>query len=325
MSNEIFIIAIFCFSIASSLSSKQTLLQPPFPDGLNGGKLVTIPSNRLNLNHFLYPSRNVNIWLPPGYHSQTSKNTKYPVIFTHDGQNAMMDSLSWTGSSWRMMGALSQLAKNRLLRSPIPIVVLLDSAKGDLFPGGPRRRHLEYADSGIFADAHMEFVVEKVKPYVQSVYRTNEEEMYLIGSSMGAQASFRILLNYPELFQGVACLSPYFEPSLVASVMTAEEKKKKLLQSKKLYMDIGGDIGSEKVKYFDLMDHLTFEHWWNPGYFWLDSQLQPGVRSMKFALEVSGVAKDNFMYFESPGGRHNERAWAQRINLPLVHFFGKKQ
>ena len=86
-------------------------------------------------------------------------------------------------------------------------------------------------------------------------------------------------------------------------------------------MDIGGDIGDEKVPFLDLLDHVTQEHWWNPGYFWLDTQLQPAVEAMKWTLEMAGVNVD---YQQVAGGRHNERAWSQRIDLPLLHLLGKK-
>merc|ERR1711951_194606 len=117
-----------------------------------------------------------------------------------------------------------------------------------------------------------------------------------IGSSMGGQASMQLLLRYPNLFRGAACLSPWFDPAFLVSVMAEAER----LKSKRIYLDIGGDIGDDKVNPFDLLDHMTPDHWWNPGYFWLDSQLQPGVHAMKFAL--GGEEQNaNLLYHEEPG------------------------
>jgi enterochelin esterase-like enzyme len=228
----------------------------------------------------------------------------------------MSDASSWTGASWRMIGALTRLADRGLLRTATPIVVMLPSAEGDLVPG-LRRRHLEYAADGIFAEAHADFIVNTVKPLIENRFSTAPGEVHTIGSSLGGQASLQLLLRYPTEFAGAACLSPYFEPTTLASTVT----NAKVLKSKRLYMDMGGDMGEKKVPVFDLMDHLTTEHWWNPGYWWLDSQLQPGVEAMKTALSMAGI---DFMYHQEPGGRHNERAWAQRIDLPLLHLFGKQ-
>ena len=38
------------------------------------------------------------------------------------------------------------------------------------------------------------------------------------------------------------------------------------------------------------------------------------------ALDQAGV---KYNYEKFPGGRHNERAWAQRIHRPLLHLYGK--
>ena len=43
---------------------------------------------------------------------------------------------------------------------------------------------------------------------------------------------------------------------------------------------------------------------------------------MKRALDKAGVS---YHYQEFPGGRHNERAWAQRVHIPLLHLFGTKE
>merc|ERR1719491_156262 len=57
---------------------------------------------------------------------------------------------------------------------------------------------------------------------------------------------------------------------------------------------------------------------WNPGYFWLDTQLQGQVTAMRRALDRGGI---HYQFRKFPGGRHNERAWALRIDKPLLHLF----
>jgi hypothetical protein len=69
------------------------------------------------------------------------------------------------------------------------------------------------------------------------------------------------------------------------------------------------------------MDHMfKADHWWNPGYWWLDTGLQSGCREMKRILQQD--EKILLCYREIPGARHNERAWSQRIDKPLLHLFG---
>ncbi len=297
-------------------------LEPPFPNGLCGGTLVVIPPeetfgvdvNLANINlggDLILPPRPLRVWLPPNYSSG------HPTLYVHDGQNAMEDSESWTGTSWRLTGALTRMADHGLLRGSLPIVVMLPSIDGDLLPG-IRRRHLEYGDSSFpFAQAHADFVAKTVKPLVDARFRTDPspETTFAIGSSLGGQASLHLMLRHPNLFGGAACLSPAFGPTLIQDVARSST-----LRSKRIYLDIGGDLNNVTVPLLDLLDHLTSEHWWNPGYFWLDTQLQSGVESMKRALDKAGSP---YHYQEFPGGRHNERAWAQRVHVPLLHLFGK--
>lgn len=315
-----FALALRASSISQRLARAPVRrLEPPFPNGPCGGTVVTLPPEdtygidvTLNGNQLILPPRQIDVWLPPDY----SPQQLHPVLLTHDGQNTMADESSWTGASWRMIGALTRLADRQFLHSATPIVVMLPSAEGDLIPG-LRRRHLEYAADGPFAEAHSNFVVQTIKPLVDSRFSTAQDQWYVIGSSLGGQASMQLLLRHPYEFRGAACMSPYFEPATIASAVANAAS----LRSKNVYMDIGGDMGDEKVPVFDLLDHLTPQHWWNPGYFWLDSQLQPGVEAMRTALDLAGIP---CMYHKEPGGRHNERAWANRIDLPLLHLFGKK-
>ena len=302
-------------------------LAPPFPNGPCGGTVVTIPSKDtfgtgpLNANRILLPPRDILVWLPPEY-DHTPDDTRFPVLYCHDGQNAMQDESSWTGASWRLTGALTRLSERQLLEGPPPIVVLLPSAKGDFIPG-VRRRYLEYGGTNqIFAQAHADFVAQTLKPLVDASFRTlsGPSDTLTIGSSMGGQASMHLLLRHSDLFGGAACLSPFFGPDTLASVLATT--KSRVLSSKRVYLDIGGDVGDKKVPFLDVLDHLTPVHQWNPGYFWLDTSLQPSVDAMRLSLRLAGV---EVKYHTVPGGRHNERAWAHRIHLPLLHLYGKHQ
>ena len=217
----------------------------------------------------LLPPRPISVWLPPSY--EASGRKRHRVIYVHDGQNAINDTDSWTGSSWRMAGALTRLAERGALDTgyddvdPLPILVLLPSADGDFVPG-MRRRHLEYGE-GIHGDHHADFIAERLMPLVNDRFRTvtEPEGAMAIGTSMGGQASLHLLLRHPTMFGGAACLSPAFQPATIASVATSGD----LLKSKRLYLDNGGDDDNANVRVpmFDLFDHITPKAQWNPGYF----------------------------------------------------------
>jgi len=181
------------------------------------------------------------------------------------------------------------------------------------------RRHLEYGDiSSAFAQSHADFVALTLKPLIDSTFRTMKEKEHtsVIGSSLGGQASLHLLIRHPDLFGKAACMSPAFQPSILTSVATLPLE---ILQDKIIYMDNGGDVDDVKVPMVDPIDHFSTHHWWNPGYWWLDSQLQPGIDAMKMALDIRGIKYD---YKKFAGGRHNERTWALRIDEPLLSLFG---
>ena len=319
-------------------SNEETILPyrqltPPFPDGLCNGRLMTIPpsehyllDSNLSGNTLLLPPRDIQVWLPPDYDKHPTM--KFPTLYCHDGQNAILDSSSWTGYSWRLSGALTRLSERKLLTqttsscSP-PIIVLIPSSDdriGALVP----RRHLEYGDtSQPFAQAHADFVALTLKPLIDSKFRTlpSVNNTAVIGSSLGGQASLHLLLRHPNVFGKAACLSPAFQVSILSSIarITEDDDELQLLRDKCIYMDNGGDADDVKVPFVDLVDFMSKEHWWNPGYWWLDSQLQAGIDAMKFALDVKGV---KYLYKKFPGARHNERAWASRMHEPLLALYG---
>ena len=299
-------------------------LAPPFPDGPCGGRVVVIPPEEtysidVKFNNIVLPPRHIHVWLPREYDLEKYRDKEFPILFCHDGQNAMEDASSWTGASWRMMGALTRLAERNLLRYPAPpIVVLIPSAQEDILPG-VRRRHLEYADTAnIFAQAHVDFVANTVLPYIQVNFRASRQanDTYVIGSSLGGQASLHMLLRHPSRFGGAGCISPAFQPPTIATV-TAQSH---VLKDKRVYLDIGGDIDRIKVSWFDLMDHMTGDKWWNPGYWWLDTQLAPGCDALSWILKQTGIPHS---YKKFAGARHNERAWSLRIHQPLLYLLGK--
>ena len=325
-------------------------LTPPFPNGLCGGTILEIAPeetfgidvNLANINvlgDLVLLPRSIQIWLPPGY--DDDDEVGHSVLYVHDGQNAMEDKDSWTGASWRLIGALTRLADHRLICSKkddneqdatpspdekLPIVVMMPSAEGDLLPG-VRRRHLEYGDMNLpFAQAHADFVANTIKPLVDNRFRTDPspEKTFCMGSSLGGNASLHLMLRHPDKFGGAACMSPAFGPAILDFVNSSKGREILKDGKKKVYLDIGGDMDDSKTDDFvrvspiEILDHLTPVHGWNPGYFWLDTQLQGQVDAMIKALGKAGV---DYEYRQYPGGRHNERAWALRIDKPLLHLF----
>ena len=166
--------------------------------------------------------RTLIISLPPSYAENPLK--RYPVLYMHDGQNAFEDATSYTGVSWRADKTSHSLAAQGLMEEII-IVGVSNMGPGRVFeytPGPPSGR-----TGG--ADLYGRFLVDTVKPWVDSHYRTRpgREDTALMGSSLGGLASFYLGMRHPDVFSKVACLSSSFMwngMDLVRQMETAPER-----------------------------------------------------------------------------------------------------
>jgi predicted alpha/beta superfamily hydrolase len=150
--------------------------------------------------------------------------------------------------------------------------------------------------------AYMNFVVDTVKPLIDSAYRTKPDRKNTIvgGSSAGGIISFMLVWEHPDVFSKAICMSPAFK-SLSAdgwdytqTVRTSKGSPKPIF----LYIDNGG-IG-------------------------LDSQLQPGIDDMLTALKTKGYQEGkHFIFIHDPTAKHSEADWAKRFPTALKLVLGK--
>lgn len=279
------ILITFIRNPASDAYTDSRPLMPPFPNGLCGGSVITLPRGKLlyssakrsplnlfsTIENIILPPRDVKVWLPAQYHQPEFRSHRFPVLYCHDGQNAMEDTESWTGSSWRLVGALTRMYERDMLRiAAPPVVVLIPCSEGDFAPG-ISRRHSEYGDlPHPVSQAYGEFVANKVHKYVVNRFRIHDgpEHTASLGSSLGGQASLQLILRYPTIFGAAACMSPCFQAGTIAAIASKGiiSANRDDLRSKTIYIDNGGDLDDTRVPVFDALDHFTMnERWWNPG------------------------------------------------------------
>jgi len=259
------------------------------------------------LDHVLLPDRGIRVWLPPGYDDDALRQKRLPTLYVHDGEGIMRKG----PNTWGLDGTLSRLIAAGEVEAPI--VVMIDSTGQDGLNAGPapivRRRWLEYGGYPLLGERYLSFVADELKPAIDRRFRTlaAPEHTHTMGSSMGGLCAFLSVWERPDVFGGAACLSPVFQAPLLADVALNGGRR---LKGTRLYIDNGGDTPERKVPIVDLDDGP------DPGWWWLDTNLQPGVDAMCAALTLQRV---DFSYFREPGGRHNERAWGARCERPLRH------
>jgi predicted alpha/beta superfamily hydrolase len=231
----------------------------------------------------LFP-RDIIVWLPPNYDKNISE--KYPVLYMHDGQNIFDPSTSLTKIDWQIDEAADSLIKKDEIK-PLIIVGIYNT----------QQRSLEYSP-GPTSDIYKHFVVDKLKPFIDSTYRTipNRENTFVGGSSSGGTISFMLLWEHPDIFSKAACFSPAFVTDNFNIVKKYEPTK--LTEPIQLYID-NGEVG-------------------------LESFLQRGIDLMIKMLNNLGYKKDiDYVFILDEQAEHTEAAWAKRVPNMLRILFAK--
>ncbi len=151
--------------------------------------------------------RTIRILLPRQY-AQTDK--RFPVLYMQDGQN-LFDPATAAFDDWKLPKIMAQQPLKKQA-----IIVGIDN-------GGIDRIH-EYAPfqrgkNGGQGDAYVRFIIETLKPFVDSQYRTLPERdtTGIAGSSMGGLIALYAGLNYGHIFGKTGVLSPsiWFNPMVL--------------------------------------------------------------------------------------------------------------
>lgn len=253
-------------------------------------------------------ARNVDVWLPSNF--DYSGNTKYAVLYVHDGQNLFMPGYSFAGEEWRLDETMDSLLRLGIIRKTIVVGIwntpkrFLEYNPQDAFDkldtASQSKLKWERGGSAI-SNAYLEFIFTELKPFIDQNYPTKADmkNTFMMGSSMGGLISLYALCKHSDMLKGVACISTHWPVSLKENnERTArtyiEYYANRLPNPKqhKIYFDCGSEtLDSWYLNHQDYMDELCLES----GY---------------------GSSKD-FMSLRFMGAQHNEKAWQKRVGIPL--------
>lgn len=177
--------------------------KPPVSTAASNVKILSDSFPMPQLNRY----RRIWLYLPPDYATSVKR---YPVIYMHDGQNLFDSKTSFSGE-WEVDETLNKLFSEGDYGA---IVVGIDN-------GGEKRLD-EYspwknvAYGGGEGDEYLSFIVQSLKPFIDTNYRTLTQPEYtcLSGSSMGALISTYGAIKYPGVFGSVGAFSPAYWFSL---------------------------------------------------------------------------------------------------------------
>jgi predicted alpha/beta superfamily hydrolase len=269
---------------------------------------TAMPGKLKQIDHF--PSRHasertVSIWLPERY---AESDGRYDVLYMHDGQNLFAPSRSWTGVSWGVEETAQALIDAGAIR---PIIVVgiwhpekrwaeympqkalggtsADQARATNLLGGPPR-----------SDTYLRFIVEELKPYIDSHYHTNPDAAHtaIMGSSMGGLISIYAVCEYPHIFGIAGCLSTHW---------------------------VAGD--GAVVDYLRTALPAAGQHrlWFDYGTEELDASYEPFQQAVDEMLLLQGYQHGvDWITRRFDGAGHSEQAWRDRLHLSLTFLLPNK-
>lgn len=237
--------------------------------------------------------RLVRIYLPSNYDSSSN----LPVIYMMDGKNLFDKYTSFVGE-W----GVDEIIEERIKENKRSyIVVGIDSAKSDfgrvkeMLPSSNNLTSVDDIPSNISATGITlgEYIVNVLKPRVDEMFKTNKEESYIGGSSMGGLFAFYMGQKYSSIFKGSLCFSPAF--CLYQEDKFKEEIKSLKVSNHKVYLLVG-DIEYENQ--FVSLTKFTYDYFKHMSY-------------------------HNVKYVHDLKGEHNENFWNKYVRDCLEFFENK--
>lgn len=252
--------------------------------------------------------RTVRVWTPADYDPEQ----KYEVIYMHDGQNLFDASITWNQQEWGVDECITTLLAAGGIRPCI--VVGVDNIS--------EIRYEEYYPSAIcseiapgvlpedfkpLGDEYLRFLVEEVKPFIDSNYSTltDASHTFVAGSSCGGLISSYALCEYPEVFGGAACLSTHcslMNPHTTVDQKPAAEAYLNYLQAK---------LPADHLLYMDRGDCT------------LDSSYAEPQEAINQMIGSLGWDESDYMYRFFPGHSHSENDWKSRLDVPISFLLGR--
>ncbi len=224
--------------------------------------------------------RNIRIYLPRAYPQNSTR--RYPVLYLHDGQNVFDPGGSF--GSWSADAtATREIGQGRMREA---ILVAIDNTAARIPEYMPPTD--SYQGTQGRGDAYANFVINNVRPYVDTTYRTlnDPKNTVIAGSSLGGLISLYFAREFPVFGRaGVFSSAWWIAPNYVAQVNAGSKKPLRV------YLDFGtAEPASD----------------WNNALAMFDTHLGQGYAANGEVTFVGGC-----------GQAHNEAAWAARLPQAL--------
>ncbi len=269
----------------------------------------------INFQSKYVATRNVEVWLPPNYDNDQHK--RYAVLLMHDGQMLFDSTTTWNHQEWGADEVAERLIKSGkteafiivgIWNTPLRFVEYLPQKPAMLFPDTLIQQVRNVVKADFQADNYLRFLTQELLPFIEKTYRvkSGKKNTFIAGSSMGGLISMYAICEYPEVFGGAACLSTHWPVG---------------------YNNDYPVLPNTLIDYFSdhLPDPQTHKLYFDYGTATLDSLYKSYQMRMDIQLWQGGYRQNkNWISREFPGADHSEKAWATRLEIPLLFLLGKE-
>jgi predicted alpha/beta superfamily hydrolase len=241
-------------------------------------------------------NRMIRVYLPVGYQES---NKHYPVLYMHDGQNVFEDEGAIKGVS---LGLKDYLDENKM---EIIVIAIDQNTEGEArineycpWVNGAiaERINGQQSLSGGKGEQYLDFIVNELKPLIDSKYRTLVNQTSMAGISLGALISTYAACRYPHIFKRIAAISPGFyrnQEELEIFVRNSD-----LSAIERFYMDFGtNEIGDDQE---------------------LNNDFTEMIQSI-YEILRSKIADTHYQTIEN--GEHNYTSFRKRVPNILSYLF----
>lgn len=219
-------------------------------------------------------------------------------------------AITGNNQSWKLGGILAEMSGKNPARPPI-VVGIHSHSKGrsagyfpnavlDYVPSDQLAGILSQLSGPPMGNRYLKFVMEDVKPLVDSLYSTysNGGNNYLAGAGEGAVIALYALCEYPDVFGGAACLSTQWTgPDLDNDVMPSAHLE---------YLRKNLPPPGEHKIYFDCGDQGADVH-----FFANQHEVNRIVVAKGYTPAKNWITR----YLQNAG--HSEKAWGERFDFAL--------
>ena len=239
-------------------------------------------------------TRKVRVYLPYTYDVNVEH---YPVIYFHDGKAVFYGKTDFGTGSFEVLDTVTKMEQEQKIKGCI--IVAIDNAReersDEYLPFiNSNQNGFQEGHYGGKAGDYADFVVNQLKPFIDTQYRTIPEQSSIIGSSMGGLVTAFIISKYPDVFEKAGILS-------IASWVYNEGEWLNYLQQSspnktmKYYIQVGTDEG-----------HL-------PSDYTLAQRYIDDTLSYYQTLISLGVPVSNIKLRIGVGDKHSETTWSNYI------------